>query len=69
MWLRSSWPWERNKMSHQDWAIIGEFISDLKLVEQGLAAPAYAESITKRAEENCENTEVVEELRRMSRLV
>jgi hypothetical protein len=58
-WLLSSWWWERDKMTGEDWALIGQLISDLKLLNNGLAAPSYTESVEARIRENCEDEKTI----------
>jgi len=67
MWLKTSWFWQRNKMEADDWTIIGQLIDDLKLVNNGLAAASYAESIENRIEENCADEKAITKLKELSR--
>lgn len=54
-------------MTADDWAMIGQFISDLKLINNGLASDAYKESVLESIRANSENDETIEELQKLAR--
>ena len=67
MWLKSTWSWQRNTMTAEDWTIIGELIDDIKLMDRDLASDSYREGILEKINANCEDEKTIEELRRLAR--
>ena len=68
-WVRRSWWWERNKMSADEWALIGQLISELKLINNGLAAASFAEAVETKISENCDDNETIVKLKELSRVM
>ncbi len=62
IWLRTSWWWQRKKMTPEDWPLIEQLIQDLKLINKGLVATSYAENVYKKIRESCEDESTVKEL-------
>ena len=56
-------------MDGDDWTLIGRFIDDLKLVNNGLAAASYADSIEARIRENCTDERTIDKLKELSRVM
>jgi hypothetical protein len=67
MWLKTASPWQRNKMDADDWTIIEQLFGDLKLVNKGMAAVSYVESIEAKIRENCADEKTIAKLRELSR--
>lgn len=67
MWLKTTWPWQRNTMTADDWTLIGELIDDIKLVERGLASESYKEGVLEKVNANCEDEETVKALETLSK--
>lgn len=68
-WVSRSWWWERNKMTAEEWALITQLISELKLVNNGLAAATFAESIETKIKENCADDETITKLKELSKVM
>ena len=66
-WVSRSWWWERNKMSADEWALIGQLISELKLINNGLAAASFAETVETKIRENCDDGETIAKLKELSK--
>ncbi|RYY68498.1 MAG: hypothetical protein EOO13_12165 [Chitinophagaceae bacterium] len=67
MWLKTTWPWQRNTMTADDWTTIGELIDDFKLIDRGLASDSYKEGVLEKINANCEDEKTIEELRKLAR--
>ena len=65
--LRSAWPWQRNKISPGEWKMMEELIQDIKLMDRGLASDSYKESLLEKIKANCEDEKTIAELRRLAK--
>ncbi|MGZ8537553.1 MAG: hypothetical protein ACXWV9_04770 [Flavisolibacter sp.] len=53
--LVSAWPWQRHKISPDDWKMIEQLIQDIKLMDRGLASDSYKEGLLEKINANCED--------------
>lgn len=65
-WVRTSRSSQNNQFSYKDWSLIEQLISDLKLINKGLAAASYVESIEKSIKGNCSDESTITKLKELS---
>ena len=53
----------REAMTDAQWNIISDFVQDLHLVREGLTSKAFAETLSRRMSEVCEDEKVIEAIK------
>jgi hypothetical protein len=56
---------EKAVMTYKHWSLIDDFVHDLNLVNKGLTSKEYSESLNKRLKENCDNQEIINQLKQL----
>ncbi|MFT3705431.1 MAG: hypothetical protein QM802_23890 [Agriterribacter sp.] len=65
-WAMSSRGKEKSLIDDSDWSLIDNFIQDIKLIKNGLAADSYAKDVQQRLKTHCDNEQIIEELYKLT---
>lgn len=65
-WVRNGSKKQLAVMDDNDWFLIENLLQDISLLKKGLASESFANDLSRRLEENCDNEETIEQMKKYS---